>query len=286
MPQVPHSAALMPTSPTSTPLKYSACQLVEDTVCESTPRSAPAIACWPMNRAASQPCSRKPVYSVQRVCTTNSARGSSRSGTRLLNERSPPAPWQSITTTSVAPAGERAPHRGVELLGVEDPAFLVPGLAGHDLVPPADAGDALHVADDEDLHRGSTRKSPARICSKPSTRGPCTSPVFAPAASSHHPARRVHRPQVIPIEREGGKRELLERDELLPQLWRAHQRPRALLLVLRGEPGRVPAPRRERRPPRADVPDRGRDPRGAAPSRRPWSRRTRTGPRRRSPPRR
>ena len=43
------------------------------------------------------------MYSVQRVCTTNSMRSSSWSGISELNERSPPAPWQSITTTSVAP---------------------------------------------------------------------------------------------------------------------------------------------------------------------------------------
>ena len=43
------------------------------------------------------------MYSVQRVCTTNSQRASSASGISELNERSPPAPWQSMTTTSVAP---------------------------------------------------------------------------------------------------------------------------------------------------------------------------------------
>ena len=104
MPQVPHSAALMPTSPTSVPLKRRLCQFVELTVCESTPRSAlPARACWPTNSAASQPCSSIAVYSVQRVWTTNSQRGSSASGISELNDQSPPAPWQSIATTSVAP---------------------------------------------------------------------------------------------------------------------------------------------------------------------------------------
>jgi hypothetical protein len=43
------------------------------------------------------------VYSVQRVWTTNSQRSSSASGISELNDQSPPAPWQSIATTSVAP---------------------------------------------------------------------------------------------------------------------------------------------------------------------------------------
>ena len=43
------------------------------------------------------------MYSVQRVCTTNSQRASSASGISELNDQSPPAPWQSITTTSLAP---------------------------------------------------------------------------------------------------------------------------------------------------------------------------------------
>ena len=43
------------------------------------------------------------MYSVQRVWTTNSQRASSASGISELNDQSPPAPWQSITTTSLAP---------------------------------------------------------------------------------------------------------------------------------------------------------------------------------------
>ena len=44
------------------------------------------------------------MYSVHWSCTTYSQSGSSRSGTSELNENSAPAPWQSITTISVAPA--------------------------------------------------------------------------------------------------------------------------------------------------------------------------------------
>ncbi len=102
--QVPHSAALMPTSPTVVPLKRRLRHLVELTVCESTPRSAPALACWPTNSATSQPLSSISVYSVHSCCTTNSQRASSASGISELNDQSPPAPWQSITTTSVASA--------------------------------------------------------------------------------------------------------------------------------------------------------------------------------------
>ena len=52
-------------------------------------------------------------------------------------------------------AGERAAHGRVELLGVEPPALLVAGLARAHLLPAADAGDALHVADDQDPHAAS-----------------------------------------------------------------------------------------------------------------------------------
>ncbi len=94
----------MPTSPTGVPLKRSSCQFVLLTVCDITPRSLPAIACMPIMSAASQPCSNASVYSVHSLWTTNSQRSSTSSGSSELNERSPPAPWQSITTTSSAPA--------------------------------------------------------------------------------------------------------------------------------------------------------------------------------------
>ena len=103
-PQRPQSAALMPTSPTAVSPNRSSCQLVLETVCESTPRAEPAIACIPIISAASQPRSSGSVYSVQALCTTNSQRSSSRSAISELNEWSPPAPWQSMTTMSVAPA--------------------------------------------------------------------------------------------------------------------------------------------------------------------------------------
>src|SRR5919106_2142572 len=46
----------------------------------------------------------------------------------------------------------RAAHRRVDLLGVELARLLVERLAAVDLLPLDDAGDALHVADDEDPH--------------------------------------------------------------------------------------------------------------------------------------
>ena len=44
------------------------------------------------------------MYSVHSFCTTHSQSGSSSSGTRLLKSHPLPAPWQSMTTISVAPA--------------------------------------------------------------------------------------------------------------------------------------------------------------------------------------
>ena len=49
-------------------------------------------------------------------------------------------------------AGERAPHGGVDLLGVEAGAIGVERLSARRLLPLRDAGDALHVAHDEDAH--------------------------------------------------------------------------------------------------------------------------------------
>src|SRR5262249_10807652 len=48
----------------------------------------------------------------------------------------------------------RAAHRRVDLLGVEGAPLVVELLAGGDLLPLDDAGDALHVADDVDAHGG------------------------------------------------------------------------------------------------------------------------------------
>src|SRR3954468_1442153 len=102
-PHVPHSAALMPVSPTSVPLNVTLRQPVPETVWLRTPSAVPAIACMPTSSAASQPCSRSSVYSVHSCWTTKSQRGSSWSGISELNVQASPAPWQSITTTSVAP---------------------------------------------------------------------------------------------------------------------------------------------------------------------------------------
>ena len=48
--------------------------------------------------------------------------------------------------------GLRAAHGRVDLAGVEAAPLLVHRMAARDLLPPDDAGDALHVRDDEDLH--------------------------------------------------------------------------------------------------------------------------------------
>ena len=104
MPKCPHSAALIPVSPTETPLNRRSCQSRAETVWERTPSGVPALACMPISTAASQPAASAPVYSVHSFCTTHSQRGSSSSGSSELNDRSPPAPWQSMTTTSSAPA--------------------------------------------------------------------------------------------------------------------------------------------------------------------------------------
>ena len=103
-PHVPQSAALIPVSPTSVPLNQRFCHSWPDTVWLSTPFGAPFMACMPTKSAASQPDSRNAVYSVQCCWTTNSQSASSSSGISELNDHPPPAPWQSITTISVAPA--------------------------------------------------------------------------------------------------------------------------------------------------------------------------------------
>ena len=92
------------------------------------------------------------MYSVQCCWTTNSQSGSSRSGISELNDQPPPAPWQSMTTISFAPAAFAPRTRGVDLLRVEAPALLVHRVAAARLLPLDDAGDALHVADDVNLH--------------------------------------------------------------------------------------------------------------------------------------
>src|SRR5207245_5095377 len=89
-PQVPQSAALMPVSPTSTPLKRSRHHDEPLTVCASTPSRVPATACIPTKSAASIPDSRNSVYSVHSFCTTYSHSGSSSSRMRELNV--PPSP--------------------------------------------------------------------------------------------------------------------------------------------------------------------------------------------------
>src|SRR5918996_1264900 len=84
-PQLPHNAALIPVSPTSVPLKERFCHDWPETVWFMTPSGVPAIACMPTKSAASQPCSRKAVYSVHSCWTTYSHAGSIRSGTSELN---------------------------------------------------------------------------------------------------------------------------------------------------------------------------------------------------------
>ena len=79
-PHVPQSAALMPVSPTCVPLNQRFCHAWPETVWLSTPSAVPAIACMPTKSAASQPSSRKPVYSVHSSWTTYSHAGSRSSG--------------------------------------------------------------------------------------------------------------------------------------------------------------------------------------------------------------
>ena len=99
----------MPVSPTTWPLNQRFCQDSPETVWLRMPSRVPARACMPTNSAASQPASRAPVYSVQCSCTTYSQPGSRCSGSRELKLQGPPAPWQSMTTISVAPPA-RAPR--------------------------------------------------------------------------------------------------------------------------------------------------------------------------------
>ena len=94
---------MIPVSPTDTPLNLRSCHASPETVCERTPSGVPAFACIPTKSAASQPLMRKSVYSVQCSWTTNSHAGSISSGMSELKLHPPPAPWQSMTTISVAP---------------------------------------------------------------------------------------------------------------------------------------------------------------------------------------
>ena len=94
----------MPVSPTETPLKQRLRQSRPEIVWLMTPSPGPAFACMPTKSAASQPSSRNSVYSVHSSWTTHSQSGSSSSGTSELNVQPLPAPWQSMTTISVAPA--------------------------------------------------------------------------------------------------------------------------------------------------------------------------------------
>ena len=82
----------MPVSPTSVPLNQRFWKLGPETVWLSTPSAVPARACMPTKSAASTPCSRKAVYSVQCSWTTNSQPGSSSSGTSELKSFPLPAP--------------------------------------------------------------------------------------------------------------------------------------------------------------------------------------------------
>ena len=95
------------------------------------------------------------MYSVQSSCTTNSQSGSSRSGTSELNDHSFPAPWQSITTISVAPAAFAPRHRGVDLLRVQLAGLVEHRLAAVRLAALDDAGDSLEVTDHVDAHAAS-----------------------------------------------------------------------------------------------------------------------------------
>src|SRR5256885_2352207 len=67
----------------------------------------------------------------------------------------PPPPAAALVFHDDALAGAGgagAAHGGVDLLGVEARGFVVHGGPAGGLLPPGDAADALHVADDVDTH--------------------------------------------------------------------------------------------------------------------------------------
>ena len=92
------------------------------------------------------------MYSVHSSWTTNSQAGSSSSGISELNVHPLPAPWQSMTTISVAPAAFAPRTAALISSRVELAPLLVERLAAGRLLPLDDPGDALHVADDVDAH--------------------------------------------------------------------------------------------------------------------------------------
>ena len=202
----------MPTSPTVVPLKRRLRHLVQLTVCDNTPRSAPARGVLADEQG--DVAARLEHLGVLGPAVLDDELAASVERIRDQRVERP------VTARAVAvhhdhlagAAVERAAHGRVELLGVQAAPFLVAGPARAHLLPAADSGDALHVADDQ---------GPSRA------------------------GRRLHRPQVIPIGLDGGNWRADARHHR-PKLRRAHQRPRALLRVLRRPPGRVP--RRAARP--------------------------------------
>jgi hypothetical protein len=95
---------LIPNSPTTCPLKERLRHVVVEIVWHSTPSGVPARACIAIISATSQPVSNISVYRDQAWWETHSQSGSSWSGMSELKFQSFPAPWQSTTTISVAPA--------------------------------------------------------------------------------------------------------------------------------------------------------------------------------------
>ena len=75
-----------------------------------------------------------------------------------LNVQPLPAPWQSMTTISVAPAAFAPRTAALISSRVELAALLVERFAARRLLPLDDPGDALHVTDDVDAHASSLRR--------------------------------------------------------------------------------------------------------------------------------
>ena len=168
VPQVPHSAALMPTSPTSVPLKRRLCHLVELTVCESTPLRAPGTRVLAdEQRDVAALLEHRGVLGPARLDDELAARVERVGDQRV--ERPVAARAVAVHDHDLARAArERAADGRVDLLGVEPPALLVAGGAGAHLLPARDPGDALHVADDQDLQAAHQQ----RVASAPSPRPP------------------------------------------------------------------------------------------------------------------
>ena len=104
-PHVPQSAALIPVSPTSMSLNQRFCQARPETVWLSTPSRDPGARVHPDEERGVAALLEEARVLRPVLLDDELAAGSSRSGRSELNVQPLPAPWQSMTTISVAPAG-------------------------------------------------------------------------------------------------------------------------------------------------------------------------------------